>query len=71
VPLVIDLSKWEPYDMNEIDDEKYNALKLQFEQLVYMIPADVLRNWQVDLYAKMRGEASRLYTKVDDHMKRS
>jgi hypothetical protein len=66
----INLAKWEPYKMDEISNDKFNALQLQFEALLYMVPADVLRVWQDDFYGRMRGVASVMYNQVTDHIKR-
>lgn len=66
----IDLGTWEPFNMDEIDNEKYNSLRYQFEHLLYMIPADVLNVWQAEFYGKLRNEASTVYNSVIDHMKR-
>jgi hypothetical protein len=66
----IDLGTWEPYQMDEIDNEKFNTLRMDFEKMLYMIPADVLGVWQAEFYGKLRNEASVMYNSVVDHMKR-
>jgi len=63
--------KWSPYTMDTLSDDQYDILRSQYEQLMWLVPAETLRVWREDFETEMLFEASEYSRRVKDHWVRS
>ena len=64
---VFDFSKWKPLDVASLDDPAYDAVRAQFESLLWLVPAEVLRNWTEEFEVEMKWAAGKADRMCQDH----
>jgi hypothetical protein len=57
--------------MDTLSDDQYDILRSQYEQLMWLVPAETLRVWREDFETEMLFEASEYSRRVKDHWVRS